>query len=240
MAVAGARLNDGDPGVLHHRADQALASAGNQYVHQSPHVHESRSPRAVGHGDQTDEIGGEAARNQRLFHGLNHSRGGADSLLATAKHHGVAGLETQSGGVHRHVGASLVDHGHAAHGGADVTDHQTVGAGRLLARADGIGQGSNLPQSGADARQPFLVQLQPIQHGLGNVVLGGGGQILGIGGQDGGLIGGQLIRHGQEQGVLLGGGGVAVGAGGFLGGAADGFNVGVDCRIFHFMFLLHT
>ena len=109
-----------------------------------------------------------------------------------------------------------------------MADHQTVGADGLLTRADGVGQGRHLAERGADARQPFLVQFQTVQHGLGYSVLGGGGEILGVGGQDSGAVGGQLIRHSAEQGVLLGSGRRTVSTGRLLGGAADGFNVGLD------------
>ena len=228
VAVACTRLNDGHARILHHRANQSLATAGDEDVHQSPHIHEGGRTLAVGHADKSDQIGRKSVLCEGGLHGLHQSRTRMDGLLTAAQNHGVARLEGEGGGIHRNVGACLVDHSHASHGCADVTNAKAVGTHGLLTRADGIGQGGDLAQSIADGCEARLGQLQAIQHGGGNAVLGGQREVGGVGLQDAVAVGREAVGHSTEQGVFAGGVGRAVGAGRLLGGGADRLNVRAD------------
>ena len=234
MAVPCSRLNDGHARVLHHGADEALAAAGHQHVHVAAHIHEGIRACTVGLGDKSDQIGGKSVGNQGFLHGIHQRGARMHGFLTTAKHHGVARLEAEGGGIHGHVGARLVNDRHATQRGADVLDDQPVGANGALTRADGVGQGGDLTQSVANTTEALFIQLQAIHHGLGHAVFLGGIQVFLVGGENVRHIRHDLIRHGAEQRVLSGGIGGTVGTGCLLGGLANILNVKI-----HFVFLFH-
>ena len=81
-----------------------------------------------------------------------------------AQHDRVAGLEAERRAVHGHVGARLVDHGHHPERHAHAPHVQAVlepvAVDRLAHR---VGQRGDRAHVAGDARQPLLVELQPVE-----------------------------------------------------------------------------
>ena len=122
---------------------------------------------AVGHGDELDGGFGKFLRLAGPAKDQAQGRVGVDGLGAAPEDDGVSGLKAQGGGIDRHIGARFVDDPDDAEGNPHPADEKPVGApphgGDL---PDGIGKGGNLlepPRHGADR---FLVQREPVDHGL--------------------------------------------------------------------------
>ncbi len=184
MADTGARLDDGDRGVLNNRADQSLAPAGDEHVDIAPHCHEGgrRSPACI--GDKTAGVLGQGILRKRRADAVNKRAIGVNSFLAAPEHDGIARLEAEDGGIDGHIRARLVDHAHRAQRNPGAAYDKPVGAGEHLAAAYGGGKFRHVHHRiGYDVKAGF-VEHQPVEHMFGQIVCLCEGYILGVGGGD--------------------------------------------------------
>ena len=104
-----------------------------------------------------------------------------DRLAAAAENGGVAGFETQHGGIRGDVRAAFVNDADGADGHADLLDPHSVRAFPCVHHlADGIGQRGDLVDArghGFDAR---FIEPQAVEHGGGEAFFRAGGEVLGI------------------------------------------------------------
>ena len=97
---------------------------------------------------------------------------GMERLLAAAQNGGVAGLETEAGGVRRDVGARFVNDDDHADGRGNLLQAQAVGAGAVVEHAaHRVGQGGHFAQTLGHGRDAFVVQLEAVEHGVGKAAL---------------------------------------------------------------------
>ena len=96
-------------------------------------------------------------------------------LLAAAEDAGVAGFQGQRRRVGGDVGAALIDDGHQPQGDLHLLDDKAVGAAHLRQHpARVIRQGGDGADAVGHGGQPLFVQIQAIQHHVGDMSPGGG------------------------------------------------------------------
>ena len=121
--------------------DQALAAAGHDDVDVLVVGDQVADRRAVGRRDDLHGVLGQAGGAKAAMHARGDGLVAADRLGAAAQNGRIAGLETQPGGVRRHVRPRFVDDADDAQRHAHPSD---LDAGRPVLEigdlADGIGQ----------------------------------------------------------------------------------------------------
>ena len=173
---------------------------------------------------------GPAGRSQRGRDGTV----GMDRLTATAEDGGIAGLETQRGGIRGDVGPAFVNDADGADGHAHLLDLDAVGACPLVHHlADGIRQCGHLLDAGCHRLDAGIIEPQAVQHGCGKPFFPARLEILLIRLKQGGGLAADRDRHRAQDLVFLRGGKLGQPIGGGTGLAAhlmDGFVDGFRCR----------
>jgi hypothetical protein len=172
MAVAVEVLDDGDPGLARDALDQALAAARDDHVDRFRRCDEVADDGAVGGRHQLHRIGRQAGLFERVLHERRQGEVGLQRLRAAAQDAGVAALDGQRGGLDRHVGPALVDHGEDAERNAHPAD---LDAARLLAqlgdRTDRVRHGGDLLAALGHRLDHGGVEPEPVEQGRGEAGL---------------------------------------------------------------------
>ena len=166
VAVAHPGLDHRDFSVLLHRADEPRPAPGNEHVQVLGQGHQLPGGLAAGVLHQLHAVPGQAPGLQGVPEHLYHRLVGAEGLFPAPEDHGVAGLQTQGGGVAGHVGTGLVDDADNPQGHGDLLHLQAVGA--HLPREDPahrVRGGGHLSHGLGHGGDPFLRQPQPVQQG---------------------------------------------------------------------------
>jgi len=130
-----------------------------------------------------------------------------DGFRSAAQNDRIAGFEAQGGGVHRDIGARLVDDADDAQGNPHPSHQQTVGAaphGRYPAHR--IGQGRNFPKPPGHGFQCGVLKGQPVDHGRRKPLFPRGGNIALIPGENPVPAVKKFFGHAHQGGIFLSGG----------------------------------
>ena len=156
--------------ALCHSADQAFAAARHAQIHVLSQREQRRDRLAIRRGHHLDGVFGKL--RIRLARCLNHRASddliGVQCLLATAQDRGVAGFETKTCRVRRHVGARFIDDDHHTDGRGNLLQLQTVRARAFIQNATHrIVQCRDFAQSLRHRCDALIIQLEPVQHRCG-------------------------------------------------------------------------
>ena len=152
MAVARARLDDGNFRALDAMTNKASSAARNEHIDNAVKLHEGIGRRAIGGIDEGNAVGGQACGNDRFAQRGNDCRIGMERLRAAAQHACIARLQANARGIGRDVRARLIHHGdnaqrHAYARKVDtafqfaVLEHTAQRVGQIGERFKGIGHG---------------------------------------------------------------------------------------------------
>ena len=166
MAVPRPRFDHRNGRILHHVLNQSLAATGNEHVDITPHIHQNLCALPVGGGNQLHAMGIKTALRKCRLDQLYQLFVGVNGFFSATKHHGVSGLQAESGRIHRHVGAGFINDRHHAERHPDVPDGNARGALPRLSLSDRVLQIDKLLQRAADRLHPFFAQRQPVNHRL--------------------------------------------------------------------------
>ena len=173
MADACARLNAGHLGLFHTGANQPLAPAGNQKVHQAARGHQLARALAGGVLHKAHQRRRQPGRGKPRVQGVHNGRVRAYGLFAAAQHAHVAALQAQGRGVCRDVGAAFVNNGHHTHRHAPLLQHKAVGqrgfGQRFPHRAL---QRRHAAQARRHGRHPLGRKAQAVQHHVADAAPG--------------------------------------------------------------------
>ena len=237
MADALVVLDDGHARLLGDGADEALAAARDDEVHQAFEAHELAHGVVVGHGDELDGVGREPLGGAAALEGFGEGDVGLQGFAPAAQDDRVGGLEAEGRGVHGDVGSGLVDDADDAERDAHLADEQAVGARPAGDFAsDGVAQADERADGVDDAVEARVGQVQAVEHGVGEAGVAPGGHVAGVGGEDAGAVGVEGVGHRFEDEVLLARGEGGQGAGGGHGSfahAADGVVEGEGGGVVH-------
>ena len=126
----------------------------------------------IGRGDQLHRVHGHVRMGETLPHGRRYGPVRMHRLGTAPEDDGVAGSQTERGGIRRHVGSALVDHRDDPERDPHPGDPQSVGPHvLLLERAEGILLPRDLSHRARDARYPRGIQPQPVTHRAGDTPL---------------------------------------------------------------------
>ena len=163
VAVARARLDDGDGGVFHGVADEPRAAAGDDDVYIPLHLQKLRGALMGGIFDKLDEFGVVARLPDGALDDGAHGAVGTERVFAAAQHHGVAAFQRQPDGVCRDVGARFIDDADDPHRHAHAAQAQAVVQGALFQHlAHGAMQLDQLFQPHGDVVDALFVQTQAV------------------------------------------------------------------------------
>ena len=163
VAVARARLDDGDRRVLQGVLDEPCAAAGDDAVDDAVHAHEAGRALARGVLDELDELAVHAGRADGVLDDAGDRDVRADGVFTAAQHDGVAALDGEADGVCRDVGARFIDDADDAQRHAHAAQLDAVVHGALLEHLpDGAGERDELFQPDGDAVDALFVQHQAI------------------------------------------------------------------------------
>ena len=204
MAVAIQMLDHGHAGIGADALDQGLAAAGHDHIHVFWHGDEPPHCRTVCCGHNL----------YRMFRNLGSLQPGADAagdsligvqrLRTPAQNHGIAGFQTQTGGLAGHIRTRLVDDSHHAQGHTHLAH---LNAGRAETQVgDGahrVFQRGNLQQAFDHAVDACGGQRQSVEHGRVETLFATRGQIHGIGTANLVTSRSNGIRHGTQRSILL-------------------------------------
>ncbi len=209
--------------------NQALATARHDHVDVLLHGDQFAHRGAVGGLDHLHGGFGQTGFAQALAHAGGDRPVRANGLRAAAQNASVTALQTQTGGVRRHVRPRLVDdaddtqrHAHAAH----LDARRPIGEAAHLAH--GIGQGGDLLEAGGHVLNALRSQREAVDHRC--IETGGlrSRHIVGVGAEQRGRLAANGGGHDRQCAVLGIGVGARQGAARLAGGAAQALHVSGD------------
>ena len=206
--------------------DEALAAARNKHVDVVAGPDELAHQGAVGGFDELDGACGEAFFGKGPADKLPEDRVAAKRLMAAAQDDGVARLDGKGGGVDRHIGTGLVDHGEHAEGHAHAAHLNAAWPeGKIGDSTHGILECGDLAASFGHGAKTYGADRQTIEKGLVQTFGAGGLEVGLIGGADVRLLFEQKLGDAFKHRILGGRGGASHGARGFAGLTADAADV---------------
>lgn len=162
---------------------------------------------AIGERHELDGVFGKSGSGSAGAEGGGDGAVGVDGFAAAAKDRGVAGFETEGGGVGSDVGSALVNDSDRPDGNSDLFDVQAVGLGPGFEDlADGIGQGGDVFESGCDGFKSCGIEFQTIDHGATQAFFLTRLEVFLVFREDVGFVLTESVRHRAEDGVFLIGG----------------------------------
>ena len=209
VADAFVMLDHRDGGLLHHRADQPFAAAGDDKVDERIHLEHHGDSSVVRERDQLHRTGRHTGGNPGIRDTFCQRHIGLERFRTAAEDHGITGLETETGGIHGHVGTGFKDEPDHPDRHGNFIDPDPVGAfHRGKHMPDRIFQCGHITECIRDSLDTVRGQQEAVQHGTGHTFCPAPFHIFRVGGEDRFVGRIQSVRHGKEPLVLDGGGGI--------------------------------
>ena len=203
MADAIEMPDDRDARFLLHAPHQPLAATRHDDIDHASRREQRTDHGAITRGHQLHCGLWQASFHQPLHQTCMQRAGGIQALTAPAQDGGIAALQTQSAGVHRHVRTAFVNDGDDTQRHAHALEMQAVRTGPFSGHgAHRVRQGRHLLKPVCNAFQPLRIQCQTVEHGRGQTGDPGGLQIHFVRRQNAG----STRTHGSgssQQGVVL-------------------------------------
>ena len=208
------RLDDRHRGLGHHGLDEVGAAAGDHEVDEAAGGHERPGGVVAAAVEQAYRVLVDPQGHQGFAHHTDQRAVARRGRRTATKDHRVAALEAERRGVHRDVGAGLVDHPDDAHRHAHLADLQPVGQRRTPHDlADRVGQRRDVADRLGDRPDASLVEGEPVEQSLGEALVAATFEVLGVRGDDlvgrrdqavGDRVQGLVLRRAREQRELSG------------------------------------
>ena len=203
VAVAGARLYDGDGGALHAGADEGGTAARDEHVHEPVCGDELLGLGVTGIVlDVLERVCGQAGLHQGGPARRHEGEAGLLRSGAALEDAGVARAQAEAEGVCRDIGTGLIDEGDHAQRHGHALDAKPVVERRAVEdAAERVRLAGDLLERRGDAEEPIVVEREAVHQGLLHARGTRALEVAGVCGEDGALVGADP-RGGGEKGAL--------------------------------------
>lgn len=204
MAEAGVVPDDGYASGADDGAHERGSASGDGEVDEGVEAEQEVEGGAVGGIDEGDGAG-DVVFGEGGPHGVDDGAIGVGGFLSATEDDGVAGAETERGGVAGDIGSALVDHEDDADGDAAFFEADSAGEDAAFDEAaDGVGLVGDLIDGGGHGFDALRVEPEPVAHG--GAEGGGPAHILGVGFENGGGLAAEVGGDPAEDESAAGGG----------------------------------